>query len=102
MAQDQRRLRQREQKDQRQKVPDLEVHPDRRGKISPHRFVERRQHETENTPAQGELLPAGFRQSKGLRENILDEQPAAGEAAQQYDGKENVQERDLHLQEGLI
>src|SRR5579863_6087472 len=81
VAQDQRRLRQCEQENQRQHDPHLEVNPEGGGEIAPDRLIECLQCEIECLLAENDYFTARFSQIYGWRESIVPEVAGGGETA---------------------
>ena len=74
MAHQEWRLRQREQEDQGDDAPDLEIHPDVGGEIAPHDLVERTPARERKRPSARSASASLSRSAQSPSENIFDEQ----------------------------
>src|ERR1700744_5988110 len=97
-----RRLRQRKEENQGHNAPPLEQDPVRGGGVAPHRLIQHRQGQKENSPAPGEASPTFFRQFKGLSEDIFYEKVIERQPDQQRRAEDRIKDGDLHLDEGVI
>lgn len=102
MALDQRQLGHGEDQRDRHHAEHLEADPEIRREITPDHFIQHRQRQKEQPPAQGEDAPALVRQPEGAVEDIT-QQRFAEEKPTEQDGTEHrVDDRRFQLDEEII
>src|SRR5690348_1986000 len=102
MLHDQWILKRGEDERQRRYAEHLEADPGVGGLRAPDDLVEHRERQEEQGPAYGELAPALLGQVEHLIEHGREQWLAQDHAAEQRAGKQQVDDRRLHLDEGVV
>ena len=72
------------------------------GEDAPDHLVDHRQEEEEQAPAERQLAPALGVEMEGRIEDVAEQRPAEGQAAEQHRAEQRVDDGRLHLDEDVV